>query len=92
VDAWGVSLHKRQYLQALDNVFHLLDGKGVAKYPFNLPTLLGDKIRNTRDTTLETPYFSCKWFKNGNLHLKLKRLDLVQQINQKAGENRVKSA
>jgi uncharacterized protein DUF4942 len=91
VDHWGVSHHKRQYLQALDNVFHLLDGKGIAKHPFNLPTLLETEKRKKDTNTLETEYFSCKWFKNRNLHLKFRRLDLVQQINQKAGENRVKA-
>ncbi|MFZ2634190.1 MAG: DUF4942 domain-containing protein [Desulfosalsimonadaceae bacterium] len=91
VNSSGVSYHRHQYLQALDNVFHLLDGKGIAKHPFNLPTLIDQEIRGSgQKTTLETGYFSCKWFKNGNLHLKFKRMDLVQQINAKAGENRVK--
>lgn len=92
VDSWGVSYHYRPHIQAIDNIFHLLDGKGISKHPFNLPTLLEQAVRGTdKKTTLETEYYSCKWFKNRNLHIKFKRLDLVQQINQKAGENRVKS-
>ncbi|WP_459933881.1 DUF4942 domain-containing protein [Fundidesulfovibrio butyratiphilus] len=29
----------------------------------------------------ETSYFQCKWFKNGNLHIVFKRLDLLEKLN-----------
>ena len=38
----------------------------------------------------ETDYFRFKWFKNGNMHLTFKRMDLVAKMNQIAGENLIK--
>jgi hypothetical protein len=85
---WGrrfcVQYGKEQHLHALDNVFHLLDGRGIARYPNDLVTTL----RTCGDQGLqecETEYFACKWFGNGNLHITFKRMDLVQEINKRAG-------
>lgn len=35
----------------------------------------------------ETEYFKFKCYKNGNLHLEFKRSDLVDTLNQIAGDN-----
>jgi hypothetical protein len=85
---WGgrydVRYEMRQRLHALDNVFHLLDGQGIARYPNDLVTAIntaGDK----GGTMCETAYFSCKWFNNGNLHVTFSRLDLVKELNKRAG-------
>lgn len=73
-----------KYVQALDNVFHLMDGKGVAKYPGNLLTAIKDACReNIR--SCETEYFTVKWYKKGTLHLEFKRVDLLDKVNAKAG-------
>ncbi|MEI6424843.1 MAG: DUF4942 domain-containing protein [Lentisphaerota bacterium] len=73
-----------KYLQALDNVFHLMDGKGVAKYPCNLVTSIKEACReNIR--FCETEYFTVKWYKKGTMHLEFKRLDLLDKVNAKAG-------
>lgn len=85
---WGghydVYYAKKQHLQALDNVFHLLDGKGVSRYPNDLVTAI-DTAGNRGGQECQTPYFQCKWFRNGNLHVTFKRLDLVKEINKRAG-------
>lgn len=71
-------------LRALDNVFHLLDGKGVS------PTRngeLADAITGKASGEIgETTYFRFRAFRNGNLHLELLRPDLVQQLNAIGGK------
>lgn len=77
-------------LRALDQVFHLLDGK-----PVNSASWAGelcDAISNqtTRDkNSFETPYFKGRCFGNGNLHLEFKRGDLVGKFNLVAGGARL---
>lgn len=72
------------HLRALDNVFHLLDGKGVS------PTRNGEladaiATRPAGDVG-ETTYFRFRVFRNGNLHLEFRRPDLVQQLNMIGGK------
>ncbi|MBN1514063.1 MAG: DUF4942 domain-containing protein, partial [Phycisphaerae bacterium] len=85
---WGghftVRYDKQQKLHALDNVFHLLDGQGVARYPHDLVTALR-AAGDGGSQACETEYFACKWFCNGNLHLTFKRMDLVKELNRRAG-------
>lgn len=81
----GFQVHhfRQSLLTAMDNVFHLLDGKGTVK-THNGP--LTDAIYDAaEDAAGETTYFKFKCFKNQNLHLEFKRLDLVEKINAKAG-------
>jgi hypothetical protein len=75
---------------SLDNVFHLLDGKGIAKYPDDAVT----KIKAAVDAgkkECETGYYYFRWYRNGNMHLTFKRLDLVAELNRIGGGNRVRS-
>lgn len=75
-----VNYDKDKHLIALDSVFHRLDGKG----PLNGNCgQLVDTI-NTGCAVGETDYFKFKCFKNGNLHLQFKRLDLVKELNRTA--------
>ena len=79
-----VSYHRDKNFTALDNVFHLLDGKGVLK-THNGP--LSDAINATdKDGIGETDYFRFKCHKNHNLHIEFKRMDLVEKINKMAGD------
>lgn len=70
--------HREQELIALDGVFHLLDGKGIMR-EHRGP--LVSAICASPDGKGETDYFRFKCFKNRNLHLEFKRLDLVKQLN-----------
>jgi hypothetical protein len=79
-----LNYHKEPFIQALDNVFHLLDGKGVARYPDNLVTAIETALRK-HEWCCETEYFKCKWFKVGTLHIDFQRLDLVDELNKRAG-------
>lgn len=71
-------------LQAMDNTFSLLDGKGIAKYPGNLVTALRLAMSDKK-TSCETEYFKCKWFFNRNMHIEFKRLDLLKEVNKIGG-------
>lgn len=88
---YGVSVYAQKWLRALDRAFHLLDGKGVPKYPGDLVTRISDAQRR-REKAAETPYFSAKWFKNGNLHITFRRADLLEMFNRIGGGARLKAA
>lgn len=76
--------YKEPFVQALDNVFHLLDGKGIARYPDNLTTAISGAVQKRR-WECETDYFKCQWYKVGTLHIEFKRIDLVDELNLRAG-------
>lgn len=73
-------------LVALENVFSALDGRGtIAKGSYQ--SKLADAINTTPIDVGhgETEYFKFRCFKNRNLHLEFKRLDLVAELNKLAG-------
>ena len=81
---WGggfeVNYQREAQVNAIDGVFHLLDGKGVLK---ERRGPLAQAINATgKDGKGETDYFKFRCFKNGNLHLEFKNLELVKQLNQ----------
>lgn len=76
-----VNYNKEQHLTAIDAVFHLLDGKGIMR-EHRGP--LVEAINTAEGGRGETEYFKFKCFKNRNLHLEMKRLDLVRELNLKA--------
>lgn len=90
---WGrsgkyrVSYGRQKEITALDNVFHMLDGKGPVK-THNGP--LHDAIADAPEGIGETEYFKFKAHKNGNLHIEFKRMDIVNRINKIAGGDRIK--
>ena len=89
-DAWysppRLGYHSQQPMIAMDNAFHLLDGKGTAKNGSAAVTAI-EEARLKGMQIAETDYFKFKWFKNGNCHIQFKRMDLVNKMNQVAGEN-----
>jgi len=87
---WCVEWNGRKdVLRALDNVMSLLDGKGVIK------STEGDLVSaiNSTPTTQpggETSYFRFKCFRNQNLHLEFKRLDLLAELNRRGAAGMVR--
>lgn len=67
-------------LKALENVFTLLDGKGISHYPQDLVTRVKTACDN-KQLRLEDNYFKLAWYKKGTLHIEFKRLDLLSQLN-----------
>lgn len=80
---WRLQWEENQRILALENVFSALDGKGLVAKTY------WSELRSVIDTTNrsegETTWFRYKLFRNGNLHLSFKRLDLLEQINAIAG-------
>jgi hypothetical protein len=76
---WRVAYHYEQEMTAIDGVFHLLDGKGVMRNNKGpLVSAIDDTDASGRG---ETAYFRFRCYKNRNLHIEFKNLDLVKQLN-----------
>lgn len=82
-----VSYHRQKNLTALDNVFSMLDGKGIIKT--NHGPLTDAILACSREGTGATAYFQFKCYGNRNLHLKFLRADLVSKLNAVAGGMRL---
>lgn len=75
-------------LNLIDRAFHLLDGKAFNVNAHKSP--LVDAI-NTTPLSVgrgETKYFRFKCYRNGNLHLEIRRADLLRELNRIGGEGR----
>lgn len=78
---------RQQRLVALDNVFSALDGQGL-----KTQSALAQAIEASPNGEGETAYFAFRACKNRNLHLRLKRLDLLKRLNEIAGGKRLRGA
>lgn len=85
-----VHYQREQAASALERVFAGLDGQGhVAREHYSE---LHRVMRETKAWSGTTTYYDWRAFKNGNLHLRFKRLDLVEKLNAVAGGARLKKA
>jgi hypothetical protein len=82
--------HMQDY-HNLDNIFHLLDGKGPVK-SHRGPLIDAVEHLPAFGETATTAYFSAKPYKNGRLHITFLRPDLVAKLNRIAGGNRLRPA
>lgn len=82
-----VNYHREKHLTALDNVFHMIDGKGPIK-SYHGP--LYDAITDSPDGMGSTEYFKFRCCLNGNLHLEFLKPALVAKLNAVAGGNRLR--
>lgn len=87
---FGVNHYRQQHLIALENVFRALDGAGACTRGYLSD--LENAIRETKNGAGETEYFAFRSFRNRNLHLRFKRLDLLTRLNQIAGGMRLRPA
>lgn len=87
--SWRVHWQVDQKLIALENVFSALDGKGqISKTHYSE---ISNVIRAPGYAGIgETPYFGFRTWKNGNMHLRFKRADLLARFNSIAGGKRLK--
>jgi hypothetical protein len=85
---YHIKHHSQQRLVALENVFNSLAGNGqIAK---QYQSALQTAIEASQDGTGETDLFAFRACKNGNLHLRVKRLDLLAAFNAAAGGKRLR--
>uniref|UniRef100_A0A6M3JRB8 DUF4942 domain-containing protein n=1 Tax=viral metagenome TaxID=1070528 RepID=A0A6M3JRB8_9ZZZZ len=84
-----LSYYQEQNLRAMDSAFHLMDGKGIPKEG-SAYFAINEAVQKNESMDAETNYFVFRWYKNGNCHIKFKRMDLVGKMNQIAGENILK--
>ena len=83
--------YSSQKLTAMENVFQALDGQGMASKGYYSAIELAIKNCTVEDVGRgSTPYFSFRACGNGNLHLTMRRLDLLKQLNQSAGGMRLR--
>ena len=82
----GMKLNYRRenHITSLDNVFRLLEGRGLGKYPDDLRTRLNEAMRDNA-MPFEDEYFRIKWFKKGTMHIEIKRADLLKELNRIGG-------
>jgi hypothetical protein len=69
-------------LNDLDRVFQTLDGKVFQ--PHTLRSAMD--LAFEQNEIFESSYYRAKAFKNGNLHLEFKRLDLLDKVNEEIAE------
>jgi hypothetical protein len=76
----SVGEYATEKLRDLDRIFHQLDSKTPPEYPHDLVSVINDEAR-LKNEDAETEYFYARWFKNKNIHLTFKRLDLLAEFN-----------
>ena len=76
----NVNYSQEDQLTAFDNAFHLLDGQGVRRYPDNLVCGIKSAMK-AKEQFYEDEMFKIKWYKKGTMHIDLKRLDLLKELN-----------
>ena len=70
------------HLNDIDRVIKTLDGKEFK--PRSLESDMNAAFANT--DPFEDDYYRARAFKNGNLHLEFKRLDLLEKLNEQIAE------
>jgi hypothetical protein len=84
-DPWHFNYYREDNFRALGNVFSLLDGQGVERYPYDFVTRFKEGMKEHGGDTFTDQYFHCVAYKNRNLHVAFLRHDLVDEINKIAG-------
>ena len=76
---WRPTYQHSAHVQALDQIFHLLDGKGIVKE--HRGPLVSAILTCDAAGIGETEYFKFRCCKNGNLHIEFRRDDLLAEFN-----------
>lgn len=77
-------------LTALENVFSALDGRGAVTRGYQSDAQMA--IEASPDGKWATRYFSGTCHRNGNVHLRFLRLDLLAEFNRRAGGRTLRPA
>lgn len=90
MDWFRLGHNREDELRDIDRVMHVLDGKPAPDYQQGLVATLRQAMydfRKTRKTEVTTPYWRCRFFKNGNMHLWCLRDDLRDKANKLIAEH-----
>lgn len=88
--SWSFSTYAEDELFDLERVFHVLDGKPVPDREASIVGAIKTACysrESPKPTEAENDYVHCRWYKNGSLHLRFKRLDLLKRVNQIIAEH-----
>ena len=91
IDGWDSHVnysYGEPKLNALENVLMMLDGKGPLKGNKG-KAVLAINDSHVASGEINTEYMKIKWFKNRNAHLEFKRMDLIKELNERAGGNKL---
>jgi hypothetical protein len=90
--AWRVTVShgRRQMMASMETLFKTLDGKGQTTTGWRSDLDHAIEKSSPEDARGETEYFRFRAFRNGNLHLEFKRMDLVTKLNAIAGGKNLK--
>lgn len=84
-DRWGYSLNwgwRRDQLADLERMLYLLDGKTIPDNRHDVSIRFMDFVRdNPHQQVFEDDLFTIRYFQKGSGHITLKRLDLVEKMN-----------
>lgn len=69
-----------QNITDLERCLYILDGQEPPEYKDSVRQIIG-QVHSGKLDEAETPYFTMKFFQNGNAHLKFTRFDLIDQCN-----------
>lgn len=84
--SWYLPLGAAEELRDYDRYMHVLDGKAA---PDGQQGLVG-AVRSAmaaRQNRVVTPYWDARWHKNGNMHLRCEREDLLDAANRQIAEH-----
>ena len=83
---WSFYGSGKEKIADLDRIFHIIDGKEPKDHCGDAAAM-ENKASYGREDETETDYFKFKLFKNGNVHVVFKRLDLVDRANKLIAEH-----
>lgn len=95
---FSVSYHGGDLLNAMERAFYCVENMNVVEnilyfLPYGPKAFTPELVRaiencpRESDGSVETDFFKCKLYNNGNCHITFKRLDLLERINNIAKEN-----
>lgn len=79
---WNHYSSGRDKINDLEQIFTLLDGKDPTQFNESSAVIVLERASNSGVDEVTLPYFRCKLFGNGNVHLWFTNQDLVLQINE----------
>lgn len=89
---YGYGASESQRMIALENVFHALDGRGQRAESHMSALEQAIRACPIGKGVGETELFAFRCYRNGTLHLRFKRLDLLKRLNEIAGGQNFRSS